>query len=352
MSEVGPISTAPAVSVICAAYNGAAWLPETIDALRRQRLRDFEAVIVDDASTDATPQVLAAIGDPRFVVVTNERNSYLTYTRNRAVSIARGRYIAVTDQDDLSQPERLQRQTEFLDSTPKASAVYSLVQGIDGSGRPLRGAVDWAYGGQQARAALMFHNFVTHSALMFRRECVAGAPYAPDYPLCEDYRLIVQLADSGEGIFPLRHRLVKYRFHGSNHTTAAFDRMQRYSRLLRRDLLTRIGLSPTDAEMDLHATFESPPGTPSLPALRACREWLAHLREANRLSGYVPGRDFDAVVADKWLDVTHKHSALGREAWRCYEAGPRAPLEARHWPSVGSLWVKTTLRRPSAGGQA
>jgi len=352
MSGDGSIIATPAVSVICAAYNGAAWLPETIGSLRRQRLRDFEAIFVDDASTDATPQVLATIGDPRFLVLTNERNSYLTYTRNRAVSMARGRYIAVTDQDDLSQPERLLHQAEFLDSNPRASAVYSLVQGIDGSGRPIRGAVDWAYGGQQARAALMFHNFVTHSALMFRHGCVAGAPYAPDYPLCEDYRLIVQLADSGDGIFPLHRRLVKYRFHGSNHTTEAFDRMQHFSRQLRRDLLTRIGLAATDAEMDLHAAFESPPGTPSLPALRACREWLAHLREANRISGYVPVRDFDAVVADKWLDVAHKHSALGRDAWRCYAAGPRAALEVRHLPSVGSLWAKTMLRRPRAAGTA
>jgi glycosyltransferase involved in cell wall biosynthesis len=349
MNADNPISSVPAVSVICAAYNGAAWLPETIESLRRQRMRDFEAIIVDDASTDATPQVLAAIGDPRFVVLTNERNSYLTFTRNRAASVARGSYIAVTDQDDLSQPERLLHQAEYLDSRPKASAVYALVQGIDASGRPTRGAVDWAYGGQQARAALMFHNFVTHSALMFRRSCIAGAPYASDYPLCEDYRLISHLADSGDGIFPLRQRLVKYRFHGSNHTTEAFDRMQKYSRLLRRDLLTRIGLSPTESEMDLHAAFESPPGTPSLRALGACRDWLMHLREANRVSDYVPCRDFDAIVADKWLDVAHKHSALGRETWRCYQAGPHAALESRHWPSVASLWVKTTLRHARVG---
>jgi hypothetical protein len=350
MSEDSQISGMPAVSVICAAYNGAAWLPETIGSLRRQRLSDFEAIIVDDASTDATPQVLAAIGDPRFVVLTNERNSYLSYTRNRAVSIARGRYVAVTDQDDLSEPDRLQRQAAFLDANPKAGAVYSLVQGIDGSGRPMPGAVDWGYGGHQARAALIFHNFVTHSALMYRRACIPGVPYAPDYPLCEDYRLIVQLADSGEGIFPLRRRLVKYRFHGSNHTTEAFEKMQHFSRQLRRDLLTRIGVTATDADMNLHAAFESPPSTPSLHALGACRDWLAHLREANRLSGYVPGAAFDAVVADKWLDVTHKHSALGSEAWRCYASGPRAALESRHLPSVASLWVKTMLRRRRIGG--
>jgi hypothetical protein len=151
-----------------------------------------------------------------------------------------------------------------------------------------------------------------------------------DDSLDEDFRLIVEHANSGDGIFPTPRRHVPCRFHGVNHTTLASGRMQAYSGCMRRDLLTRIGLSPTELEIGLHAAFESGPGTPSLHTLRA-------------------HRNFDAVTADKRLDVAHTYSAPGVEAWPCHQEGPRAVQEVRHWSGVGSLRAKSRLRHACIG---
>jgi glycosyltransferase involved in cell wall biosynthesis len=333
----------PRVSVICAAYNGEAFLPRTIAGLRSQELGDFEAIFVDDGSTDATPGILAGIEDPRFVVATNDRNRHINYTRNRAASLARASYVAVTDQDDVSHPSRLRRQVAFLDAHPKVSAVYSQIRYINGLDQPVGASDPWAYSGQQARVAFMFHNFVTHSTLMFRRDHAPDPVYVSDYPLCEDYSLLVKLADSGSGICVLRQQLVDYRCHDSNHTHIALDRMAQYSRQLRGTLLERLGITPSQSEMDLHDVFEAGPSNATPALFRQCGEWLMHLADANVRMRYVPRSAFDAVVADKWLELSHKFIVLGRGAWQIYRHGPSDGLERRHTLSVASLWTKCTV---------
>lgn len=128
--------SAPTVSVIIPAYNGAALIGETLASLTTQTLTDWEAIVVDDCSTDNTREVVAAFPDPRVRLVLNERNSGPVRTRNRAAAEARGRYIAALDQDDLCQPERFARQVALLDAYPGiallGTAANFLCEGVVG----------------------------------------------------------------------------------------------------------------------------------------------------------------------------------------------------------------------------
>jgi GT2 family glycosyltransferase len=108
--------TGPAVSVIIPAYNGAALIGETLASLTAQTFTDWEAIVIDDVSTDTTREVVAAWPDPRVRLLRNEQNSGPVHTRNRAAAEARGRYIAALDQDDLCLPDRFARQVAFLDA--------------------------------------------------------------------------------------------------------------------------------------------------------------------------------------------------------------------------------------------
>jgi glycosyltransferase involved in cell wall biosynthesis len=330
----------PRISVICAAYNGAAFLPATLDALKRQTESDFEAILVDDASTDGTPALLASIDDARFRTLRNATNQHVVQSRNRAIESARAAYIAVTDQDDVSRAPRLKHQADMLDRHPRASAVYSLIQEVDEAGRPIRVTADWRYSGEAARAALLFHNFVTHSTLMFRRDCAPDPVYPADYPLCEDYNLIAHLADQGEGLLLVNERLLDYRNHATNHTRAGMDQMTALSRQLRRRLLSRLGLAPTDAEMNLHDAFEAGIDEPQPRLMRQLRDWTEHLQAANERSGAISAASFRRVLSNEWLELSHKFARLGREAWQIYSAGPRSVSPGQAL-SVLSLWVKT-----------
>src|SRR5262249_28112057 len=104
----------PVVSVIMAVFDAAPWVGAAIQSLLPQTLTDFELIVIDDGSTDATAEVLAAFVDPRLRVERRARAG-LTRSLNRALELARAPLVARLDADDVALPERLARQCAFLD---------------------------------------------------------------------------------------------------------------------------------------------------------------------------------------------------------------------------------------------
>lgn len=130
--------TAPLLSVVMPAYNGAALIGETLDNLRAQTMPDFEVLVVDDCSTDDTRALLAGWPDPRVRLIALEVNGGPVRARNRGAAEARGRYIAGIDQDDLSRPDRFARQIAYLDADPATVLLGTAAeQLVDGAIRPM-----------------------------------------------------------------------------------------------------------------------------------------------------------------------------------------------------------------------
>jgi len=113
----------PIVSVVIAVHNGKEHLPEAVEGVLRQTLGDLELIIVDDGSTDGTAEYLRSLTDPRVRVITNERNLGVYKSRNRGNAAARGEFLAVHDHDDVSSPDRLEKQAAFLRANPDHVAV-------------------------------------------------------------------------------------------------------------------------------------------------------------------------------------------------------------------------------------
>src|SRR5262249_47417024 len=110
----------PLVSVVMSVYNGAACVGRAGDSILGQTFRDFELIAINDGSTkDDTAAVLDALarstGDERLRVVNLDKNRGLAGALNHGISLARGRYIARQDQDDISHPQRLEAQVRYLD---------------------------------------------------------------------------------------------------------------------------------------------------------------------------------------------------------------------------------------------
>ncbi|RZL57183.1 MAG: glycosyltransferase [Sphingomonas sp.] len=116
-------SRAPIVSVVIPGYNGEAFIGETLESLAAQTLADWEAIVVDDRSSDGTRELVRGWRDPRVRLIENDVNGGPVRTRNRGVAAARGRFIAGLDQDDLCLPERLARQVAYLDAHPDVVLV-------------------------------------------------------------------------------------------------------------------------------------------------------------------------------------------------------------------------------------
>jgi glycosyltransferase involved in cell wall biosynthesis len=136
MDEPSTGSAAPRVTVGVPVYNGARFLGETLDALRAQSLRDIEVIVADNASTDGSLEIAekAAAEDPRFRVVTADRNRGVPWNFNRLVDAARAPAFMWNASDDVARPDHLLRCVQALDDAPEATIAFSRVVLIDATG--------------------------------------------------------------------------------------------------------------------------------------------------------------------------------------------------------------------------
>lgn len=129
---------APRVSVVVPCYNLARYLPEAVESVKEQTLEDWEVIIVDDASTDDTPQVMERLcrEDHRIRGVSHERNRYLSTTLNSGIAAARGQYIMALDADNRIAPRTLALLVEALDQDRGTAIAYGACQFIQEDGTP------------------------------------------------------------------------------------------------------------------------------------------------------------------------------------------------------------------------
>ncbi|MEO5331174.1 MAG: glycosyltransferase [Magnetococcus sp. YQC-5] len=162
----------PKVTVLTSVFNGAPFLDAAIESIHGQTFVDFEYLLVDDASTDETPAILAAWAsrDPRIIVIRNACNMGLTRSLNKGIRMARGQWIARQDADDISLPERLERQVGYLALQPTVGLLGTGAWLMDERGmldpQPRSGPLDHA----MICWHLLFFNPFFHSSVMFLRD--------------------------------------------------------------------------------------------------------------------------------------------------------------------------------------
>jgi hypothetical protein len=207
-------SITPIVSVVMPTYNGARFLREAVGSILNQTFRDHELIVVDDASTDSSPHILAEFNDDRMVIITNDRNLGIAGATNRGLAAARGEYVALQDHDDISLPRRLDVQVDFLRSHAKVSLVGSAATLIDEKGnaydeyREPEDDIDLKW-------EVMFRCPFRHTTVMIRRkELLDIGGYSGDLEngSASDYDLLSRITMRSQ-VQNLREPLVLWRRH-------------------------------------------------------------------------------------------------------------------------------------------
>jgi glycosyltransferase involved in cell wall biosynthesis len=185
----------PRVSVITCVYNGERFLAQAIESILAQTCADFEYILVDDASTDGSPAIIARYAgqDGRLIALRNPVNLNPSGALNRALQTARGDYLAILDQDDLAHPERLACQAAFLDTHPEVGVVGTQVHRIDQDGKRIDTS-SFPTDSGLTRWLILFQTPVLHSAAMMRRQLlIQGNGYSLPHWRLPDYELFTRL---------------------------------------------------------------------------------------------------------------------------------------------------------------
>jgi glycosyltransferase involved in cell wall biosynthesis len=308
----------PRVTVFMPAYNREAYVARAVESVLAQSYRDFELLVIDDGSLDATASIVAGYDDPRIRLVCNETNLGIPRTRNLGTRLARGEYLAMLDTDDLASPSRLRRQVHFLDANPDVAAVGSWAWKIDGKGRR-RSILERPVRSRSLRARLLFRGCLRTPSAMARRSLLERYPFRDDFPVCSDSDVWTRIAlDHPCANLPLP--LISYRIHGGAITKSRRDDVREAKGRVTAHQLERLGVAFEQRDLDLHFELRKLRGfVPDADYLEWAGEWLPRLRAANARRGIYPEPEFSRAVAERWVGLLRRARQVGQprpEAFR------------------------------------
>ena len=215
----------PDISVIMSVYNGETYLEEAIESIINQNFKNWELIIINDCSTDATEQILAdfSLRDERIKVHTNEVNLKLPTSLNKAISLSSGKYIARMDADDISLPDRLEKQYKFMEENPDVALsscrFLTVKNGIYASGGA-GGRCDY----QAIKTMLLVSNPILHPGVIARAEVMKRFNYDTTLTCTEDLELWARMVTENQKIQILPECLLIYRLHDKQITSTTLER--------------------------------------------------------------------------------------------------------------------------------
>ncbi len=206
------------VTVLMSVYNGEKYLREAIDSILNQTFRDFEFLIINDGSTDRTIEILRSYHDRRIKIINNERNMGLTKSLNKGLKMARGEYIARMDADDISLPNRLDKQLAVMEKNNNIGVVACWLKIIDDNNNEIR---PWhadreSNSPEEIYYTLFFENCIAHSSVLFNKKIVLKiGGYDESFKKSQDYELWTRLSKITK-ITKIKDALVVRRKHSGN----------------------------------------------------------------------------------------------------------------------------------------
>ena len=315
--------TAPCVSVVMAAYNAEKTIAETIQSVLGQAWRDFEFIIVDDGSSDRTGEIAASFRDPRIIIISNPRNIGLAPSLNVGLSRAAGQYVARTDADDVSNPQRFEKQIEFLKQSPEVGVVGAGYNLMDENSRTYDIRIPPGDDEYLQRELLKRNPFSAGSVMMRRDRLCALGGYEKEFPTAEDYDLWLRFAERGR-LAIMSELLYSWRVRPDSMTHGDREKQLVYCRWARAMAWQRrlIGHDDLGRRLELH------PGDRSERSLLAehCLVWgrqalrERQFRRATRL--FLHAARMDPFSPRLRAGVLRAPAALARSAFRRFRKEP------------------------------
>lgn len=302
----------PLVSIIMPVFNGEKFLREAIDSLLRQTYGNWELLAVNDGSTDKSRDIILSYTDSRIQLIENEHNIGIIGTKNRAIDLAKGKYIATLDADDVALPTRIEKQVAYLEANPHCGLCATLHQEIDETGQ--KGLVSiFPTEPADVKSYLLIANCICHSSTMLRADLYKANKYDDAFYVAEDFELWDRICRTHSAV-NLPEILTYYRVHGGNISITKKERMFETVKLLSQRILNQIGLPCSPEELAIHSDLIS--FTNKLNAdpvgFRQMEEWiLKFCRHIESLKEY-NAKIVYKILADRYIVSCVRNRRFGR----------------------------------------
>lgn len=287
-------------SVLMSVYNNEKYLKQAIESILKQSFSDFEFLIIDDGSTDNSREIIERYNDKRIKLIVNDRNLNLASSLNEGLRLAKGEYIFRMDADDISLPERLEKQISFMDKNK--DIVLS-----GGSVKIIGSKKIWRYplNSDICFFNLLFANSFAHPTVVLRKNFFIenNILYNINFLRCQDYELWTRVSRLGQ-MSNIKDIVLFYRTSElsiRNHMQTG----QEYPAKIRREQLKILGVNFSDDEYLLHQKISLGVKL-SIYEIFLARHWFKKIKHANRKTNIYP-KSFNNFLDYKYIRIIMKN---------------------------------------------
>lgn len=326
----------PVISVIMGCHNGEHYLDDAIESILNQSCSDFEFIIIDDASTDSTWQIIKSwkSKDQRIRPYRNDRNLGLAATLNRALTYSKGRYIARMDADDISLPERLSRQLEMLEDH-EIQICGTWTRSI---GRFRSKVTRYPTSHEEICAHLFFQSPFAHPTVMISASLYDNFRYREEAGIAEDYDLWVRM--SSQAVMEnIPEVLLLYRVHKGQVSESSRLKQANFAADVRKMYLSQSGINVSVEEQEIARQFRWPQPPPSKEHVRATEKLLSKI-----LGYYNNEKNFRRIIAKEWYLYCFRASVFGLWTWKTFVSSDLVKHERQTRRARADLFFACLLR--------
>lgn len=299
----------PLVSVVMPVYNAEHYIKESIESILNQTYHNFEFIIIYDKSSDHTLDIILSYDDKRIILLINEENKGLAFALNRGLEHSRGKYIIRMDSDDISLPDRIEKQVDFLENHADIGICAGLAETMGNAQK--KGYLP-AITSEEVKCSLLFDTTIAHPTVAMRADLIRKHNLRyPNYS-AEDYMMWVFALDYCN-FFVLPEVILKYRVTGQS-LTAVLDNKKE---VLKKEtylaayeiMLKRCGITADVNIRTIQYYFDW--GRLEKEEMKALTVHLNCIIEANKKSRYYDGKTLKNIIGKRWIAYIRRNRQYG-----------------------------------------
>ena len=294
----------PFITVLMPVYNGTKFLGEAIESIVNQTFNEFEFLIIDDGSTDQSNELIKSYDDKRIRLFVNKNNIGQSASLNKGIKMARGDYIVIMDQDDISVQDRLKVQLEFMENHSNIDVCGSWLELFGTYG----GIVKYETKSEKIKMNLLTNVNLAHSAVMIRKSTLVKCDlnYNSNLSIAQDYDLWVRMFEHCS-FANIPEPLLKYRIHENQNSKSLGEQNIVETNRVLTNLLKKIGIHPDDFDLIIHKKVFTGYGIDSL-FIGEVFNYLMRLRKSNL------GKNiFEPVIFNEFLKLKWRRLMLNKK---------------------------------------
>ncbi|CAA6819082.1 MAG: Glycosyl transferase family 2 [uncultured Sulfurovum sp.] len=290
------------ISVVMSVYNAEVYLDEAIESILNQTYKSFEFIIINDGSTDKSLDIIEKYADKdNRIVLINRENRGLPYSLNEGILLAKGKYIARMDADDISLPSRLEEQVSFMGNNPEIGVCGTAVLNLSTGSSWILSSTD-----KMLKSELLFSTVFAHPTVMMNKALLLENQlfYNETFLQSQDFELWIRLADYTK-FANLKIPLLRYRILEDSITRQANRKIEeRYKRIksIFEKSLKKLGIQNSEEENRLHFNLSvNSRIEENNIEFSVLKKYFQKIIEGNKQKNIFDDTELLKVLGKKWL---------------------------------------------------